>query len=478
MKQIGGLFGTLLTLLTCLVTGCSEPPDSLEEIQQRGVLRVLTRNGATTYYESQGRPTGFEYHLAQGFAEQLGVELEIIPLVDLSDIFKALRKGHGDIAAAGLTRTPAREQLFQFGPDYLSVKQLFIYNRQYSQAIAGIEDLIGKRIRVISDSAHAELLAQLQVAHPALQWEETRDQEPVDLFEMLDRGEIDLTIADSSDFYANRPFYPDFRITLLGGDTVQFAWALAPGEQNAALLEEIQHYFNTITENHHLSSLKDRFFNLDKDVSFISTHTFMALKDQRLPKYRELIERVAIEYDIDWRLLAAISYQESHWNPKAKSPTGVRGFMMLTLPTARELGIRDRLDPAQSLRGGVRYFLQLYNRLPKEISTTDKSWFALAAYNIGMGHLYDARKLTAMNGGDPNLWRDVKENLPLLRQRKWYKQLNYGYARGDEAATYVENIRKYYSLLTWDELNHYRTPPPRRVADYLKSDFQQSFNAL
>ncbi|MBD2859952.1 membrane-bound lytic murein transglycosylase MltF [Spongiibacter sp. KMU-158] len=478
IRRLAKLMPCLIINAGLLLTACSEPPDTLEQVKERGVLRVLTRNGATTYYENQGRPTGFEYHLAKGFANQLGVELEIIPLVNLNDIFDAIKAGKGDIAAAGLTKTPAREQFLDFGPPYLDVKQLFVYNRAFSEPIGSINDLIGRRIRVIGNSAHAELLNQLKIDHPELRWEESQDQEPVDLFEMLSSGEIDLTIADSSDFYTNRPFYPDFRIALLGGDTVQVAWAMAKGAQSASLLNEIQAYFDKIETNHRLSSLKDQFFNLDEDIRFINTHTFMELKNKRLPKYRQLIEQVAVEYDIDWRLLAAISYQESHWNPKAKSPTGVRGFMMLTLPTAEELDVDDRLDTLQSLRGGARYYLQLYNRLSKSIPPSEKKWFALAAYNMGIGHLRDARKLTEMNGGDPSLWRDVKENLPLLRQRKWHKQLKFGFARGDEAVIYVENIRKYYSLLTWDELNQYRTPPPRRVADHLPASLIESIHGL
>ena len=181
---------------------------------------------------------------------------------------------------------------------------------------------------------------------------------------------------------------------------------------------------------------------------------------------------------MDWRFLAAISYQESYWNPKAKSPTGVRGMMMLTLPTAKELGVANRLDPLQSLRGGARYYKKLYARLPGGIEAPDRAWFALAAYNIGLGHLEDARVITEKRGGNPNLWKDVKESLPLLRQRKWYKQTRYGYARGDEPVRYVENIRSYYSLLTWDELNRYRIPPPRIVSDYLPEALNRGLNAL
>ncbi len=468
----------LAVLLALLFSRCSHPPDSLEEIRERGTLRVLTRNGATTYYESQGRPTGFEYHLVKGFADQLGVKLEIIPVVGMEDIFQGLKEGRGDIAAAGLTITESRQKYLMFGPSYMDIKQFFIYNREYTPSVDRVDDMIGKRIRVIGSSSHSEILQDLQQTHPDLSWTESRDQEPVDLLEMLANNQIDLTIVDSNEFYANRAFYPEFRITLAAGKPGRIAWAVAASQKHYSLLAEMQVYFTSIKENGKLANLKDRFFTLNEKLSFISSHTFLDLKEKRLPKYKGLIEQVAIEYDVDWRLLAAISYQESHWNPSAKSPTGVRGMMMLTRPTAKELGVKNRLDPLQSLRGGVRYYKQLYNRLPVNIQPPDRSWFALAAYNIGLGHLEDARVLTQKNGGDPNQWKDVKVNLPLLRQRKWYKQTRHGYARGDEPVRYVENIRNYYSLLTWDELNRYRVPPPRRVVDYLPAELTRGFDAL
>ena len=151
--------------------------------------------------------------------------------------------------------------------------------------------------------------------------------------------------------------------------------------------------------------------------------------------------------EFDWRLVAALAYQESHWNPKAKSPTGVRGMMMLTLPTAKSVGVTDRLDPEQSVRGGVEYLRRMVSRIPDSIEEHEKIWFALASYNVGYGHMMDARRLTKKQGGNPDAWSDVKDRLPLLRQKKYYSQTRYGFARGDEARNYVENIRRYYQSI-------------------------------
>ncbi|WP_286695756.1 membrane-bound lytic murein transglycosylase MltF [Spongiibacter sp. UBA1325] len=468
--------GVWLLLLFC--GACSPPQDALDTIREEGVLRVLTRNGPTTYYESQGNPSGFEYHLVKDFADYLNVELEMIPVVSLDELFENLHEGRANLAAAGLSITPERSAALQFGPSYMSVKQLFIYNRTLTDKPADYAALPDLRIRVLGNSSHAEVLRELREQYPSLTWSESRDQETIDLLEQLQQGEIDITMVDANEFHANRAFYPDFRIAMSAGKPGKLAWALSKNADNTALQQALETFFEEIKANGELDRLIDRFFTFNERQSFIRTQTFLKMKEQRLPNYKGLIEQVAIEYDMDWRFLAAISYQESFWNPKAKSPTGVRGMMMLTRPTAKELGVDNRLDPLQSLRGGARYYKKLYTRLPSGIEPPDRSWFALAAYNIGLGHLEDARILTEKSGGNPNLWSDVKETLPLLRQRKWYKQTRYGYARGDEPVRYVENIRRYYSLLTWDELNRYRVPPPRIVSDYLPESLNRGLDAL
>ncbi len=176
----------------------------------------------------------------------------------------------------------------------------------------------------------------------------------------------------------------------------------------------------------------------------VSINTHIA---QRLPRYEALFRRIAESHQIDWRLLAAISYQESHWSPRARSPTGVRGMMMLTLTTAREVGVRNRLDVEQSVRGGARYLNRIHDRLPGSIREPDRTWIALAAYNVGMGHVYDARDLTLQAGGNPDKWHDLRFHLLLLEQSWWYRQTRYGYARGSEPVRYVENIRLFYQHL-------------------------------
>jgi membrane-bound lytic murein transglycosylase F len=198
-----------------------------------------------------------------------------------------------------------------------------------------------------------------------------------------------------------------------------------------------------------LHKMRQHIYDQAQHLDLVSTLTFIDMVLKRLPKYRDLFETVGNAYDLDWQWLAAMAYQESHWNPEAVSPTGVQGLMMLTKVTARELGVADRVDPTQSVDGGARYLMGLKQRLSSDIKGPDRFWMALASYNVGLGHLQDARMLARQFGANANLWREVKKYLPLLTKPKWYQQTRFGYARGHEPVKYVENIRSYYEILKW-----------------------------
>jgi soluble lytic murein transglycosylase-like protein len=190
----------------------------------------------------------------------------------------------------------------------------------------------------------------------------------------------------------------------------------------------------------------------------LPTASFVANVRERLPHYRALFKDAALRSGLDWRLLAAVGYQESMWNPHAVSPTGVRGIMMLAASTADELDI-DREDPAECIAGGALYFQQLRDSLPQQIPEPDRTNMALAAYNQGPGHLQDARTLAAQLGGDPNSWKDVRHALPLLNQERWFSKARHGYANGEVAVDYVDSVRGYFKQL--DSAEH---PPALQVA--------------
>jgi membrane-bound lytic murein transglycosylase F len=213
------------------------------------------------------------------------------------------------------------------------------------------------------------------------------------------------------------------------------------------ILSSLIEFFGEAHQNGTLSALDDKYYGHIETFNYVETRTFIKAVESTLPKYQALFQRHA--QDIDWRLLAAISYQESHWNPTARSYTGVRGMMMLTLATAKQMGIKSRLDTEQSIRGGAKYFKRMIAMMPDRIPSPDRIWFALASYNVGFGHLNDARIITQQQGGDPDRWVEVKKRLPLLQQKKYYKNTKHGYARGEEPVHYVDNIRRFYDTLRW-----------------------------
>lgn len=446
-------------------------------VQEQGILKVISRNGPTSYYQDRTGPTGFEYELAKMFADYLQVELEITALHSLEAIFQSLEENQAHLAAAGLTMTTERQKRLDFSTPYFDVTQHVLYRIDRARPKSP-SDILNSKILIMADSSHEEIMQQLQNDYPQLSWRAATDVETVDLLDMLAEGEIDYTILDSNEYLANRGFYPRLSIGFDVGSPGQLAWAL-PGKGAApGLSEDLAAFFKMIKEDGTLTYLQERFYGHSEQVNRMGSLTFNQAVERRLPKYQELIQTVASEYELDWRMLAAISYQESHWNPKARSPTGVRGMMMLTLPTAKEMGIKNRLDAEQSLRGGSRYFNKLLQRVPARITEPDRTWFALAAYNVGMGHLEDARKITQSQGGDPTKWADVKERLPLLSRKRWYQTTKYGYARGNEPVTYVQNIRHYYNLLNWSELAKNRTSPPQEVEQYLPETLREDIRAF
>ena len=248
------------------------------------------------------------------------------------------------------------------------------------------------------------------------------------------------------------------------GEPRAIAWAFS-NMGDGSLHKVANNFLKLIEEDGRLQRLRARYFGHAGRLNFVDTRDFWRHVRDRLPGLQAYFEEAAEETGIDWRLLAAIGYQESHWRTDAVSPTGVRGIMMLTKATAGEIGVNKRTDPVESIRGGAYYLSKLMKKIPERIQEPDRSWLALASYNIGYGHLEDARKITQKRGGNPDSWKDVKENLPLLSKRKWYKNTKHGYARGNEALRYVENIRSYYAILGWqlEKEKPSFTPPSRAI---------------
>mgnify|MGYP001811674933 CR=1 FL=1 len=419
----------------------------LERVEQRGALIMLTRNGASTYYLGAHGPTGPEVELALEFATYLGVELEIVTATAFNQLSGMLQAGHGDLIAANLTRTTERELQFNFGPDYMQTSTVVVYRRGQSRP-RSLADLAGRKIMVIAGSSYEEALRRAKQEVAGIEWEARTDVGMEELLLAVSDGAIDITLVDTNILNLNGNFYPRVASGFTLPGTLPHAWAFRAGSDDS-LVQKSRTFLYQFNHQGRLDALHKSFYDPVDRMDQVNMYQFLNQVRQRLPKLVPLFQQAAEATGVDWRLLAAIGYQESHWNPAASSYTGVRGIMMLTRATARQLGVSNRRDPAQSIEGGARYFRDLRKRIPDRIPEPDRSWMALAAYNMGMGHLEDVRVMTQRQGGNADRWEDIDQRLDLLAQEKYYRDTRYGYARGFEARQYVANIREYYDTLVW-----------------------------
>lgn len=449
VRSLGGLILCFLPLLMV----SSSPPSLLEQVKAEGYLQMLTLNGPSTYYEGPFGHAGFEYELAYAFAEELGVELTVVDKGSLKNILNSMSTTEAHFAAAGLSVIDERKKVINFSVPYSTVTQQVVYQRD-TQKPKTINDLLGKDIIVVSQSSHAATLAELKKTYPELSWREKEGADISEMLEMVHKGEADFTLVDSSIFVTNSVIYPRARIAFNLTEPENIAWAF-PKQSDDSLVSAANTFIKNYAASGNIALLEKKYFS--KPVVDEGNALALAKRiEEKLPQWVDLFKESAQENSLDWLFLAAMSYQESLWNENAKSFTGVRGLMMLTNDTAKSLGIKDRTDPQQSIEGGARYFVKMRNRIPKDITEPDRTWMALAAYNVGLGHLEDARVLTQKHGGDPDLWIDVKKSLPLLTRRKYYSQTKHGYARGWEPVHYVERIRNYHNILVWHFENKQR----------------------
>lgn len=421
-----------------------KPENRVAGIIARGELRVSTINSPLTYAAINNKDYGLDYELAKRFADYLGVKLKVTVRQNISQLFDDLDAGKTDMLAAGLVYNTERVKNYQAGPTYYSVSQQLVYrvggNRPRTLAGINAEQLAIAPGHV----ALNDLQALKESKYPDLNWRVDEKRGTTALMQAVIDGTLEYTVADSVAVSLFQRVHPELAVALDISDEQPVTWFSEKSEDNslsAAMLD----FFNSMNEDGTLARLEEKYLGHGNDFDYVDTRTFLRAVQNTLPDLKPLFEKYARQ--IDWRLLAAIAWQESHWDPQATSPTGVRGMMMLTRNTAQSLGLTDRTDAEQSLDGGMRYLQDMMAKVPEALPKEERIWFALAAYNMGYAHMLDAMALTKKQKGNPNSWSDVKQRLPLLSQKPYYSRLKYGYARGHEAYAYVENIRKYHISL-------------------------------
>lgn len=434
--------GMLVSIVLCFmfISACGNTADQLNKIKNNGKLVVLTINRATTYfYDREDQLSGPEYDMTQSFANSLGVDVEYLVYETTQGVINGLRNGDGDIAAAGLTITPDRQQEFDFGPVYQEVSEYLVCHRD-EKNINKKEDMKDINIVIPVATSYVDTLKE----HPAAEWEVDQESKTRLLIEKVSKGEIDCTVSDSTIFDIERRYHPEIVQSYTLKEGARLAWMV--NKKNSELIEAINDWFDTYKSNGNLSATIEKYYGFIDIFDYVDTHKLLKRIKKRLPKYKSMFIDAANKNDLSPSMLAAQSYQESHWDPKAKSPTGVRGIMMLTQPVAKSLGVKSRLDAEENIYAGAK-FMRRMRKIFKDVDEPDKSWLALAVYNVGRGHFRDAQSLAKQFNKDPNKWVDMKEVLPLLSEKKYYKNLRYGYARGKEPVRYVARIRDYDDIL-------------------------------
>lgn len=413
-------------------------PRTLEEIRESGVLRVLTRNNAATYFLYRGHRMGFEFELARRFAKRLDCRLQVIVPPDASLLAPWLLEGRGDLVAASWTITDERARQVAFGPPYLEVTEMVVVRAEEADEVFDIGDLDGKTIAMRPSSSYARTLASLQPAHGFELVEVDDDVETEALIADVAAGIYDATVADSHILSIETAWRDDVAAAFPLGPPRRLAWAVRP--ESEAMLAELDAFFDDEIGGTFFNVLKGKYFENERRVGRRAERRRGA--GGRLSAFDELFREAAERHDLDWRLLAAVAHQESRFDPKRTSWAGASGLMQLMPRTARDIGISGDLhDPAVGIEAGARYLRWLTDLFEDDLPEAVRLRFALASYNVGRGHILDARDVARRRGWDGDRWfGEVERAIPLLSRREVAAQTRHGYCRCTEPVKYVREV--------------------------------------
>ena len=457
-----------------LFSGCDKPTEAPTSkpaapvVKNDKVITFVTINSPNTYFVNGSNEfAGLEYDLAKLFVQELddGTQLKFIVENHIDQVLPNLINGKADIAAADITVTDARKKRIDFSKPYQDVQQQVVYNKAYiKNPPKNLKDLVGKNISVPAGTSFAERLNKLHQQEPSLFWEERRDVDSEKLIDEVANGELDYTIADSHLVAILQNYHPNLGVAFSIGEPEKIAWGISK-QADPILQQKANAFFTKIKNNGTLHNLIDRYHGNAKRLKLFDIKTFLIRSNTLLPKYKQLFRQAQEITGIDWRLLAAVSYQESHWDTFNTSPTNVRGLMMLTEATADQMGVTNRLEPKQSIPAGAKYIRLKIDTIPERIPEPDRTYMALASYNIGYAHVEDARVLAQRLKLNADSWADVKKTLLMLNNSKYYVNAKYGYCGCGQPIIFVESIRSYHNILLRYQPAHNPDENDFKIAD-------------
>ncbi|MEQ8233718.1 MAG: membrane-bound lytic murein transglycosylase MltF [Gammaproteobacteria bacterium] len=442
-------------------TGCEGPPSAVEAIRATGEIRVATVVSGTTLQSGPYGNAGFEHALASAFAARLGVTPRFVLADDPAGVLELVRRGKAHVGAALLMVVPTPSAL-RYGPTY-AVGRMVVVQRRGGRLAPDTMTLSERRGAAIAAPGMQALLQDALPPADGHDWALRQGASAEDLLQAVDDGTLDYAVVLEHELAAARNYYPELVTSLVLGPPRALAWAYRPGPEDSLWRAQLD-FLRALRADGTVRHLGERYLGAGRTFDYVDSRALLRHYEERLPTYMTAFETAATATGIDWRLLAAMAYQESRWRADARSPTGVRGLMMLTRQTAARVGV-DRLDPFESIQGGARYLAELRARLPARIEEADRNWLALAAYNIGPSHLEDARVLAARAGADADSWQTVRRFLPRLGRRTAARKTRHGFARGHQAVQFVRNVRRYYDVIRWlDEQAREPTAPGGAVS--------------
>ncbi len=442
-KQLNNALNAFLQKRHLSAKRVADHTEDLDGIKKRKVLRVLTRNDPATYFLWRGKLMGFEYDMMKRYTEQNGLRLEIIVPPTQADLIPWLNQGKGDVIAASMTIIDKRKlEGIVFSSPYHWVSEIVV-SRLNENKIQNIRDLEDRTLVIHKSSAYWQTLEKLKnkndldfninAAPPALSVREILDK--------VVNNKYDLTVIDSHILGSELAWRNDIRGVLKLGKRVPHGWAVR--KNNKKLLLSLNKYIG--------EEYRGLFYNVTRKKYFLNRRTarqhvkFRSDKTGVISPYDKLVKKYAKRYGFDWRLITAQMYQESHFDPQARSWAGAKGLMQLMPRTANSLGFYKLERPESSIHGGVKYMAKLNKQFGPTLSARDRTWFSLAAYNAGYGHVSDARRLARAKGWDSRKWfGQVERALLLLSKPAYYEKARHGYVRGSEPVQYVQNIRDLY----------------------------------
>ena len=440
-------------LLLSVAVGCinrhgqeEKPVHDLEQIQDSGVLRVLTLYSSTSYFQYRGQEMGFQYELAEQFAAYLGVKLEVVVARNVQELTTLLLAGKGDLIAYNLPVTnELRDSIEYCGEETITHQVLVQRNKWRPAPLKDVTELIGKEVYV-KPGRYLMRMNNLneEVGGGIIIHDESSDSLSLeDLIMMVAQGKIDYTVADNDVAKLNQTYYPNLEVSMAVSHDQRASWAVR--KECTQLAEAVNKWHEENTTSPKYTASMKRYFELSKTKYF---YPIMSVSEGKISPYDNLFRQYAKEINWDWRLLASLAYTESNFDTTAVSWAGAKGLMQLMPRTAKAMGVPEgkEQNPEESIKGAVKY-IELTASTFKSIPQPERNKFILAAYNSGTGHIIDAMALAEKYGANKYVWDDNVEKYILLKSHEEYFSdpvCKHGYFRGIETYNFVREITQRY----------------------------------